>query len=295
MRHLGCAGRALPYNVRGRGRLTLALTSLLLKSGADPIVHCDMAAGHRLRLDCRIPSHCWIFFTGRYDDGKRSALLSLLRPGGAVLDVGANIGFYTIPMAIKAKAVGSRVVAVEPLARNAEWLRYNLALNGCDDVTEVLEVALGDQCGQGEIILTEDFLGGGVVGTAVIGSRKIYGPKYPGAMIQLDTLDRIWRDKRPIDIIKIDIEGHETKFLEGGRKTITAHRPVLLIEFCRDHQKMREIDFASAVPSLLPERYIFAELRTNGFVQIDNLEECADADFLAIPEERRHEIEWRSR
>jgi hypothetical protein len=50
MRHFGRASRALPYKVRGRGRFAIALTSLLLKSGADPIVHCDMAAGHRLRL-----------------------------------------------------------------------------------------------------------------------------------------------------------------------------------------------------------------------------------------------------
>jgi hypothetical protein len=61
LRHLGRAGRTLPYEVRGRGRLAITLTSLLLKFGAEPIVHCDMAAGHRLRLDCRAPGHCWTF------------------------------------------------------------------------------------------------------------------------------------------------------------------------------------------------------------------------------------------
>ena len=285
----GRAGRAVP-NVRGRGRIALALSSLLMKVGADPIVQGRMASGHRMRLDCRVPSHCWAFFSGRYDDSKIALLLSLLRPDGIALDVGANIGFYTVPMAIHAKAIGSKVVAFEPLESNAAWLRYNLALNGCNDVTEVLEVALGNECGQVEIIFTEDFLGGGVVGTATIGSREIYPPKYPGAIVQLDTLDRIWRDKTRIDIIKLDIEGHETKFLEGGRKTITAHRPVLLIELCRAHQAMRGINFDEAVPSLLPERYFFAELRASSIVQIHNLSECPDTDFLAIPEERRQEI-----
>jgi hypothetical protein len=56
-----------------------------------------MAAGHRLRVDCRVIGHCWAFFSGKYDDEKWSALLSFLRPGGAALDVGANIGFHTIP------------------------------------------------------------------------------------------------------------------------------------------------------------------------------------------------------
>ena len=46
---------------RGPGRIASTLTSLLLKSGAEPIVHCDMVAGHPLRLDGRVPSHCWTF------------------------------------------------------------------------------------------------------------------------------------------------------------------------------------------------------------------------------------------
>jgi hypothetical protein len=46
MRSFGRAGRALPA-IKGRGRLAIALTSLLLKAGANPIVQCKMAAGHR--------------------------------------------------------------------------------------------------------------------------------------------------------------------------------------------------------------------------------------------------------
>jgi hypothetical protein len=61
LRHLGRAGQTLPYDVRGRGCIARTLTSLLLKLGAEPILHCELAAGHRLRLDCRVPSHCWTF------------------------------------------------------------------------------------------------------------------------------------------------------------------------------------------------------------------------------------------
>jgi FkbM family methyltransferase len=58
-------------------------------------------------------------------------------------------------MAIRAKEIGSRVVAMEPVAGNAEWLRYNLSLNGCLGVTQVLEVAHGNECGQVEIVLAD--------------------------------------------------------------------------------------------------------------------------------------------
>ena len=290
LRHLGRVGRTLPYDLRGRGRIASTLTSLLLKSGAEPIVHCDMAAGQRLRLDCRVPSHCWTFFTGKYDDEKRSALLSFLRPSGVALDVGANIGFYTVPMAIRAKEIGSHVIAVEPVASNAQWLRYNLALNGCLDVTQVLEVALGNECGQVEIVLAEDFLAGGTVGNATIASRELYGPQFSRAIVQLERLDRIYHDRGRIDIVKLDIEGHETNFLEGGRATISEHRPVLLIELDRVHQEIRRIDFDTAILSLLPEHYTFAELRASGIVPIRNPAECSDTDFLAVPEERLPEL-----
>jgi FkbM family methyltransferase len=289
LHHLGRAGRILPYKVRGRGRIASTLTSLLLKTGAEPIVHCDMAAGHRLRLDCRVPSHCWAFFSGKYDDEKRSSLLSFLRPSGVALDVGANIGFYTVPMAIRAREIGSRLIAIEPVVSNAEWLRYNLALNGCLDIAQVLEVALGNECGQVEIALADDFLAGGVVGNATFGSRELY-PRFPRTTVQRETLDRIWHNRGRIDIIKLDIEGHEIKFLEGGRETISGHRPVLLIELNRLHHEIRGIDFATTILSLLPAHYIFAELRAGGMTQIRNLAECSDTDFLAVPEERRHEL-----
>jgi FkbM family methyltransferase len=287
----GHAGRVLP-DVRGRGRIAISLSSLLMRAGADPIIEGRMASGHRMRLDCRLPSHCWAFFSGRYDDDKIAVLLSLLRPGGIVLDVGANIGFYTVPLAIQAKAMGSKVVAFEPIASNAAWLRHNLGLNDCGDVVHVIESALSNESGSANIVLTDDFLAGNV-GNATIMSQALYEEKFAQfarTAVKIDTLDRNWSGEGRIDVVKVDVEGHETQFLEGGRNTIAAHRPALLIEVNRVHQALRGIDFNEAVPSLLPKRYFFAEVRASGIVQIQSLAECADADIMAIPEERRQEV-----
>jgi FkbM family methyltransferase len=147
-----------------------------MRAGADPIIEGRMARGHRMRLDCRVPSHCWAFFSGRYDDGKIELLVSLLRREGIALDVGANIGFYTVPLAIQAKAIGSKVIAFEPLESNAAWLRHNLALNDCVKVVHVIESALSNESGLADIVLTDDFSGGGSVGTATImKARVIWG------------------------------------------------------------------------------------------------------------------------
>jgi len=288
----GRVGRALP-DVRGRGRIAISLRSLLIRAGADPIIEGRMASGHRMRLDCRVPSHCWAFFSGRYDDGKIAVLLSLLRPGGIALDVGANIGFYTVPLAIHAQAIGSKVVAFEPLQSNAALLYHNLGLNNCLDVVQVIESGLGNESALAKIVLSDDFLTGGTVGNATIMSDALYQERYAQfarTEVKIDTLDRSWHDGGRIDVVKIDVEGNETQVLEGGRNTIAAHRPVILIEVNRVHQAVRGINFDEAVPPLLPERYFFAELRASGIVQITNLAECTDADVMAIPEERRQEI-----
>jgi FkbM family methyltransferase len=257
-----------------------------------------MGAGHRLRLDCRVPSHCWAFFSGKYDDEKRSALLSFLRPGGAALDVGANIGFYTVPMAAFAKSIGARIVAVEPVSMNTQLLCYNLALNDCADVCDVFEVGLADECGEAEIVLAEDFLAGGTVGNATVAGRELYGPQFSRATVRLETLDRIWVGRGRLDVAKVDIEGHEAKFLQGGRKTIASHRPVILMEVSRFHHERRGVDFDAVIPSLLPDRYTFAELRSEGIVHINDLAQCTDGDVLMLPEERLQQIDqrgWRDR
>lgn len=251
LRHLGRAGRTLPYDVRGRGRFASKLTSLLLKSGAEPIVHCDMAAGHRLRLDCRVPGHCWTFFSGKYDDEKRSAYCSRSCVLAGSHWMSEPIPDFTRFRWQSVQKKSDRAWSPwSPSRATHNGFVTNLALNGCADIAEVLEVALGNECGQVEIALADDFLAGGLVGKATFGSRELY-TRFPRAMVQRETLDRIWDGRGRTDIVKLDIEGHETNFLEGGRETISAHRPVLLIELSRGHQEI--IDFDTAISSLLPE------------------------------------------
>jgi FkbM family methyltransferase len=177
-----------------------------------------MAAGHQLQLDCRVQSHFHAHFSGKYDDAKILALLSFLRQNGVALDIGANIGFYTVPMACFAKEHEARVVAVEPVAMNREWLNANLGLNDCIDVVEVWAHGLSDVEGETQIVLAEDFLGGASVGNAVIADMDAYGFEFMRMMIKLKRLDDIWSKTRGrIDVIKLDIEGCEAKFLVGGR------------------------------------------------------------------------------
>jgi FkbM family methyltransferase len=280
------AFRAVP-RFRGKGRAALVVGPLLLAGGADPIVYCKMAAGHRLRLDCRVQSHCRAYFSGNYDDIKISSLLSFLRPGGVAFDIGANIGFYTVPMARFAKERASKVIAVEPVKMNCDWLNANLTLNHCKEVVDVWAYGLSDMEAETEIVLAEDFVAGGSVGNAVIADMKAYGSEFKRATIRLRRLDDIWpKIGERIDIIKLDIEGHEGKFLAGGRDTISLSRPVILMEVNREHYRRQTLDFDTLIPNLLPMKYEYAEATPGGLRKFKRLSDCPDGDVLLIPSER---------
>jgi FkbM family methyltransferase len=285
LREFGRLGRALP-DVKGRGRIALGLSALLLKAGANPCIECTMKAGHRLRLDCRVQYQCWALFSGQYDDALCETLCSFLRPGGTVLDVGANIGCYTVPMAIRAKSLGGRVVAIEPVPSNVQWLRHNLAINECSSIVDIHEIGLSDQTGNAEIVLTEDWLGGGEVGNASLAHPEFYGEQFVRTPVKLDTLDRIWPSDQRLDVVKLDIEGFEINFLKGGKNTLAAQRPVVLLEVNRLHYSLSGVDFDTTIPSLLPPRYVFVTPRNGGFVQLDSLAQCAENDVFALPVER---------
>src|SRR5262249_49042 len=149
---------------------------------------------------------------------------------------------YAVPLAMHAQVIGGKVVAFEPVKSNLAWLQSNLVLNHCADAVHVVDSALGNDSGSAEIVLLDDFLGGGTVGNATITGNSLYQrgfSRFDRAIIKIDTLDRVWSDKGRIDVIKVDIEGNETQFLEGGKATIASHRPVLLIEVNLVQQALR--------------------------------------------------------
>jgi FkbM family methyltransferase len=273
--------------VRGRGRLVGILNAALLRLGADPVAQAQMMEGHRLWVDCRVFSHCHAYFSGTYDDDKISALLSFLRQGGVALDVGANIGFHTVPMALFASKLGAHVVAIEPVSFNLLWLHNNLVLNDCLNYVDIRKTGLSDKRGKSEIVLSEDFSLGAKAGTALIADSDMFGPEFKREVIELETLDHLWEsvDGR-LDVIKLDIEGHEANCLKGGKQVLAMHRPVLLIEVCRFFYQKRGLDFDSVIASMLPNEYVFGQVRKGDITPIASLACCVDTDVLAMPRER---------
>ncbi len=150
-----------------------------------------------------------------------SFLRNVVHQGDTILDVGANVGVYSLTLAEGAGPSGG-VVAFEPAAVSVAQLRRNLELNPHLEVV-VEPVALSDAPGQGAL-----FHVGDAPTTFTLGSAS--GTTCESVF--LTTLDA-WVMANPlnrIDIIKIDVEGHEPAVLRGGAHVLQRSQPLVMFE-----------------------------------------------------------------
>lgn len=156
---------------------------------------------------------------------ERKALLAAAKQSSVILDVGANIGWYSLHFARIAPQ--ARIHAFEPAARIHDRLQANLALNGIDwVVTEKL--ALQDK----EATETLYFHPAETGATSMRDNRGFAGVQQE--QIRCTTLDLYCdqNDLRP-ELIKCDVEGGELSVIKGGLKTLNTCRPVVFLELLR--------------------------------------------------------------
>jgi FkbM family methyltransferase len=164
------ACRRLPPLVRRRWRRPERFNRTMLWLGAPPLAVANMSTGHRLLLDLRSGSEWLAYYTGEFDAGRILVAQALMRrePGGLAVDAGANIGFWTVPLALEASRTGATVMAFEPVPHNAARLWQNLSLNDVAATAEVRQHALSDRPGTLAMTLREDFANGSGTGNAAV-------------------------------------------------------------------------------------------------------------------------------
>jgi len=137
---------------------------------------------------------------------------------GVAMDIGANCGMFTIPLA-KELGKNGKVVAIEIEKKNAYLLRKNVKLNGLGNVY-VIEKGVFSKKGQMELNI-DPFGTGGHSLLNIEGSKK--------EKINVDTIDNILKDLKikKVDLIKIDVEGVEIEAFKGARKTLKDHPKII--------------------------------------------------------------------
>jgi len=157
---------------------------------------------------------CWL---GSYEFRKQRLFATLVSPGDTVLDIGANVGFYTLLASV---LVGQRgtVVAFEPLSRNIELLQRHLRLNALSNVT-VVNAAVGNRMGSVRFAAHQRSNSMGRIDEN--GALEV-------SLVSLDGLMDSGSIALP-NVVKIDVEGAEYDVLQGSARLLARAQPAILL------------------------------------------------------------------
>jgi len=193
------------------------------------------------------------------------ALARALIPRGALaVDAGANKGAYLYWLRQAVGAEGA-VLAFEPQAELAEYLRGICRTFGWSNV-RVSETALSNRAGKAPLHVP----GAGVSPGASLESSILEHAAGRIAECAVGTLDQQLRGQRPLQFLKVDVEGHELSLFEGAAETLRRDQPVILFECEARHLSRHTM------------RDVFALLESLGFegwlIARDHLLPVADFD-----------------
>lgn len=166
--------------------------------------------------------YLWMHRRGFMGRTERKILSELVRPGMTVVDVGANLGLYTLFMAGLVGPSG-RVIAFEPDPDLVALLRENCASNGAANV-EAHGAALGSR--PDRMVLQRIMLNSGNNHLGTQGRSPLRQP----LEVEVAAFDSLLPGVRP-DFVKIDVQGWELNVLRGMEGTLKEADPVIYLEF----------------------------------------------------------------
>ncbi|MGB0154259.1 MAG: FkbM family methyltransferase [Verrucomicrobiales bacterium] len=278
---------------RGKGRIFLKANQFFLDHDADPTDQVKLKNGTSLIVDLRSLTEAPSYYTGEYDSLLIKHCLPWIKADSIILDVGANIGFYTITLASHLNQLGGtgKLLAFEPHPGNFQRLEENIAINQLNPVVSTHQIGLSDSCGKMELVLREDFKNGSETGNASISSNREFDEGFIKIPIQVNQLDSISDQLLPansrIDFIKVDIEGHEDFFLRGAFQAISKDRPVILTEVNPGFLKARDISASELTINNLPNGYQAWELINKELFRINHLDSTGRMrNIFLIPDEK---------
>lgn len=204
--------------------------------------------GVDLELDLRDNLQALVFFTGIYEPTLSRFLRDELRAGDVFADVGAHIGVHALRAARHLEDMGGgHVIAFEPAPDSAEKLRSAARNNQLD--VEVVECGLSNRPGRVALYADPRYA------PEDAGVRSMHGTGAVIAEVETVTLDA-WakaHDLARLDVVKIDVEGHEFRVLDGMRETLARLRPRALCVEIKENSLGRAPESDEQLDNLLGE------------------------------------------
>lgn len=207
-----------------------------------------------------------------YEEHVTRVIRTFLRPGVVVLDIGANVGYYTLLSAARISDTG-KVIAFEPSSDNCALLRMSVRRNNFNNVV-VHTKAVASKNG---------YVGFGGRDGSNGGVSLSINTSHP-TQVEAVALDTFLQDESKIDLIKMDIEGAEGLALNGMKQLLQRHHPVILSEFSPD--ALRALSGISPEDYLNGLRALGYELRVISNGGVTNLPSQTNDEIMTIYAER---------
>jgi FkbM family methyltransferase len=211
-----------------------------------------------------------IAFTGVYEPALTRRVVALARRGGTMIDIGANLGYFSVLWAAGNPA--NQCVAFEASPRNVAILRRNVSRNGLDAQIEVVPLAAGAAAGK----LQFDVGPAGETG---------WGGFAPAGAANTIEVDVVRVDERvtaasPIALLKVDIEGADTWALMGCERLLK-NRLVQEIWYEQNKPRIRALGISLDAAQ--------AYLRSVGYVPVARSDPAGElVEWSAVPAEPGH-------
>lgn len=213
------------------------------------------------QLDLREGIDLAIYLMGGFEREALCAYSRLVRPGDTVVDIGANVGAHTLPLAALVGDAG-RVVAIEPTDYAVEKMRRSIALNdGIAKRISVVQALLVDGERQRAPSMVHSSWPLEEAGEVHPVHR---GRLMPVSRARVITLDEILGElgHSRIDVIKLDVDGAELGVLRGASHTLRAWRPLIIMELAPHVHEERGSSLGELVSLVTTFGYEFRDLAT---------------------------------
>jgi len=172
---------------------------------------------------------CWRF-TRPFEPLTSEFLVGNAEENDVFLDIGAHVGIHAIRLAQEV----SKVIALEPEPENYSLLYRNIFINNLSGKFIVLPIAISDRDGYAYLCLKTS--SGAHTLEDSVNCRK----RVKIITLRIDTLLKVLKVSK-VDIVKIDVEGHENKVVNGMERLLNYNPPrILVIETKKDNTNLRE-------------------------------------------------------
>jgi FkbM family methyltransferase len=255
-------------------------------TGQGPIALC-WRSGLRWKLDLREGIDFSIFIRGSFEPAMVSVYRSMIPSGAIVIDIGANVGAHTLPLAARVGEAG-RVVAVEPTRYAFDRLEEHILLNPtlAARIIPLQAMLMGSR----EAVLAEKIESSWPLDTPSDAHPEHAGVAKATTGAVVSTLDDVVLDLdlKSVDFVKLDVDGYEVEVLRGARETLRRFLPLIFFEHAPYGVAEKGYDPDEIAEILTGAGYRFTDLKRRslpaGAYGLPDIKTGAGINLMALPE-----------